>query len=333
MSDLRSLVLYNDREDRVHPMEEHELYYEWWYSDFIFDNGWSAVAVFHYRDWLKHSRVPSVEISIYDPEGNRYYEETIVKKDEVKASEEKCDVTIGGHHFWQEDADHYRVVVNSKKVGADLTLKRIAPPMFLPPEGCIYSVGSEQHFCCWPIPRGEASGKIVIDSKEMPVKGICYHDHDWGTTDMNQNFGGWIWGRFFDNVYSGIFCILWPLSEVTPLQKAGTDQAAFIYLAKGKDLILMSESVEMVTLADGFDEPTGQTNPMKFTLKAKEANCEINATFDVQKIVERDHLKFSHWKTHNWRYLDNYEAKITLDGVTDIAKGQMLHERFLLRLK
>ena len=333
MTDLRPYSLYQDIEDRVHPLKD-EFYYEWWYNDFRFENGWSAVANWHFSDWLKKPRVPSVEISIYDPDGNRYFEETVVKPGEVFASEEKCDVEIGGHRFWQE-GDNYRLIVNSKNVGADLTLRRLVPPLFIAPEGNIYSDPSspDRHYWVVSIPRGEAFGKLIVDGKEMMVKGSCYHDHNWGTCDMNQNFGGWTWGRFFDEEYSGIFSLSYPLSSIPLYQKPGTDHAGIIYLAKHDELILLSEGIELITLVDGFDEPTGQTTPLKFILKAKEDNCEFSAVMDVQKIVERDHLKFAGWKTHNWRFLDNYEATITLNGKTDIVKGQTLHERFLLRMK
>jgi hypothetical protein len=325
MADLRPYLFYEDRDDRWHP-QETEFHYEWWYSDFRFDNGWSAVAAWHYSDWLKKPRAPSVELSIYDPDGNRYYEETVVKAGQAVASEKKCDVLIGGHHFWQE-GNEYRLVVNSGKVGADLTLQRVAPAMMLPSSGSIYydETSGDAHFWCVSIPRGNAFGKLIIAGKEIPVRGVCYHDHNWGTCDMNQNFGGWVWGRFFDDVYSGIFTTAYPL---TPLPLTG-----ILYLAKRGELVMMTDGAEIITLKEGFDEPSGITNSVKFMVKGQEENCEFEAIMEVQRIIERDHLKFSGWKTHNWRFLDNYEATITVDGVTDTVKGQTIHERFLLRLK
>jgi hypothetical protein len=106
-----------------------------------------------------------------------------------------------------------------------------------------------------------------------------------------------------------------------------------IYLAKGNQLILCTEIIDLIIEEEVFDELTGQTIPSKLVLRASEDNCKLMCSFDVQRVVERDHLQFSGWKTHNWRFLDNYKADITLDGKKTSASGQTLHEKFLLRLK
>ncbi|RPJ61160.1 MAG: hypothetical protein EHM12_05550 [Dehalococcoidia bacterium] len=330
MTNLIPLISYSDIEDRRHKLDGPD-YYEWWYSDFRFENGWTAVAVWHYSDWLKKPRVPSVEISIYDPDGNRYYEETVLKPGDAKASEEKCDVTIGKHHFWQ-DGNHYRLIVDSKKAGADLTMTAAAPPFFIAP-GAIYSEGKDEHFWCIPVPRGVAEGKLYVDGQEMKVTGICYHDHNWGSCDMNRNFGGWTWGRFFDDEYSGIFSYSFPIHIASSPEPQVNSQTGILYLAKKDKLILCTEKIQVTTEEEVFDELTGQTVGSKVILKASEDNCQAKCEFTLQNIVERDHLKFAGWNTHNWRFLDTYNTEIVLDGKKDKTSGKMLHEKFLLRLK
>jgi hypothetical protein len=109
--------------------------------------------------------------------------------------------------------------------------------------------------------------------------------------------------------------------------------SGILYLAQKDRLILCTEKIQMVTEEEFFDETTGQAVPGKIVLKASEENCKLKCSFNVQRVVERDHLHFSGWKTHNWRFLDGYKANITLDGKKTTASGQMLHEKFLLRLK
>ena len=330
MTNLIPFFAYTDADDSFHPVDSRD-YYEWWYNDFHFDNGWAAVAVWHYRDWLKKPRVPSVEISIYDPAGKRYYHETVIATDKATASETQCDVRIGNHHFWQENGG-YRLVVDAKGISADLTMRRSVPPLFIP-AGLIYEDNSNQHYWCVPVPRGNATGEISVDNHRMPVNGVCYHDHNWGTCDMNENFGGWTWGRFFDPVYSGIFSYSFLINPETANPAEPAAGSGIIYLAKNDMVILCSEKVNMDVAEEVFDEPTGQTMPRQLVLSAAEDNCSISCHLTVQRIIERDHLKFAGWKTHNWRYLDDYRAEITLDGQKDVSSGQTLHERFLLRLK
>lgn len=58
MTNLIPFIVYSDVEDRCHKIKSED-YYEWWYSDFKFDNGWTAVAVWHYSDWLKKPGSPA----------------------------------------------------------------------------------------------------------------------------------------------------------------------------------------------------------------------------------------------------------------------------------
>lgn len=330
MTNLIPYISYSDIEDRLHKIDSSE-YYEWWYSDFRFDNGWSAVVVFHYSDWLRKPRVPSVEISIYDPNGKRYYEETVLRPGKAWASEEICDIEIGKHRL-QQVGSNYHLAVNSQKAGADLTMTPSSPPFYIPP-GAIYSEGKNEHFWCVPIPRGNAQGSLFVDGNELKVKGICYHDHNWGSCDINRSFGGWTWGRFFDDEYSGIFSCSFPVHVTdSPLPQVN-GPTGILYLAKNERLILCTEKIKLMTEEESFDEMTGQTVATKQVLEAAEESCSARCVFSVQKIVERDHLKFSGWDTHNWRFLDNYTADITLDGKTHSTAGRMIHERFLLRLK
>jgi hypothetical protein len=323
-TDLKAYLKYEDGNDGVHPLKT-ELYYEWWYCDFRFDNGWSAAVVYYYSDMTKKPRAPTVEMSIYDPGGKRYFEKTDVKTDEAAASEEKCDVRIGGHRFWQE-GNTYRLIVESSKVGADLTLQRETPAMFIPAEvNNPDSAASDKHFWCVSIPRGKASGKLVVEGKEISVQGVCYHDHNWGTGQPNLTCGGWVWGHFFDDTYSGFYALVYPVSS-QPF-------TGFIYLAKHEELILLSDAVQVMTVEERFDEPTGLTIPIRFVVTGKEGSCEFSGAMDVQNVVEKDHQQFPDFKTHNWRFIGNYEGAITLDGATDNVKGQGFHERYLLRLK
>jgi hypothetical protein len=330
MTNLIPFIRYTDEDDRCHKLPAVD-YYEWWYSDFRFTNGWTAVAVWHYRDWLKKPRVPSVEISIYDPDGNRYYEETVVDTRGASASETICDVKIGKHHF-RQGGNQYRLLVDSRKAGADLVMKCIAPPFFIAP-GAIYSEGGDEHFWCVPVPRGEAEGSLYVNGEEMKVKGICYHDHNWGSCDMNRSFGGWTWGRFFDKTYSGIFSCSFPVHVTPSSEPQLNSHSGILYVAKGSELVLCTEKIELVTKEESFDELTGQIIGTKLLLSGREDGSAATCEFTIQRVVERDHLKFSGWNSHNWRFLDSYDAEIAVDGKKESVSGQMLHEKFLLRLK
>ena len=81
------------RDYALHPSDEPG-WWEWWYFDADFENGYSIAGTFHFGS----PRPPAnrdarfIEIAVYDPEGNK---RTIRKRhpvDQCYASEETCKV-------------------------------------------------------------------------------------------------------------------------------------------------------------------------------------------------------------------------------------------------
>ncbi len=46
-------------------------YYEWWYVDCSFDNGYHMVLTFHYRNHFMNPIIPTTQLMIYHPDGGK----------------------------------------------------------------------------------------------------------------------------------------------------------------------------------------------------------------------------------------------------------------------
>jgi hypothetical protein len=85
---------YTDKDDGLHPYKTPD-YYEWWYSDAHFDNGYSCVTVYHWMCGFMQPRYPVVTKQIYTPEGEKIESAKVFQPSECTASVSKCVVKMG----------------------------------------------------------------------------------------------------------------------------------------------------------------------------------------------------------------------------------------------
>lgn len=183
--------------------------YEWWYFDFIFDDGSKAVIHFNTKDNTtikQDGTLPSVVVKITDPNGHEHKDNVVLTAADAHFGEGKCDVTFGPHSI-EGDLSTYRIRVTptagtngadgageASSVGADLVLTSTSKP-WRPGAGG-FAFGDEGYFT-WlcAVPRGTVEGTLYYDGREHAVTGAGYHDHQWGNMEHNKTWDHWIWGR------------------------------------------------------------------------------------------------------------------------------------------
>jgi len=167
---------------------------EWWYFDAVFDNGYSihlGVRTYH----IKNSGIVQSRITIY-------------KKGKVEVEAFKSNLFSNFHTSYNKplvlindksiiefDEEHY------KKTGIwkyHVLLKINHNEVDLAFTGIMQGWKIETSDTCWTValPKAKVTGKITINGHTMKVKGIGYHDHNWGYTPITavKNLG-WYWGR------------------------------------------------------------------------------------------------------------------------------------------
>lgn len=179
--------------------------WEWWYSDFIFDDGSTAVVQFltkEGRDVGRKGDHPTVHIRIKLADGTELSDSPAFKVSETSYSQEQCDVVMGGNCF-KGDLHEYHIQAHSKQgFGVDLKLTSQSKPYR--PGSAYFEFGSQENFYTWlcVVPKGEVSGTMTYNGQTHAVHGSGYHDHQWGSTNFLKEWNHWVWARQRFNDYS-----------------------------------------------------------------------------------------------------------------------------------
>lgn len=314
---------YQDKDDGLHP-HKGDSYYEWWYFDARFDNGYSCVLTWHWRNAFLRPHIPTIQIFVYTPDGTRRVGMAAVKPEECRACEDRCDVQMGDS-FCRRENGLYRVKMYAKGVGAELMFRNLLPG-FKPASGFVYRSSVAEHGHTIAIPRGVVEGNLYVDGQVIPVKGLGYHDHNWGSVNMYECFGGWYWGRLFDPTYTLIYAWMLPLKEAKP-------NPPFLYLAKDDRPVLATDKFQFIVEKTETDDITGKSTARDILIKSQgKGAIQFQCRLNTKRVVECGRLpQVTDWPQYNWRFLADYQAEIEINGVTDKVSGEAVHECLLLK--
>lgn len=173
--------------------------FEWWYVDSQFDNGNKAVFTFFTKSSepdCDGPAMPSLKLVLTLPDGN-----TIVKKihepvnSVIRASKEKCDVTISNSYLKEVDGD-YILHFEEEGIVIDLDMKSIVPMIRLGSGHTVYGA-DESKFFGWlnAQPTSKISGSLDVNGVHYDLVGNGYHDHNWGNVSIESLMNHWYWGR------------------------------------------------------------------------------------------------------------------------------------------
>lgn len=172
--------------------------WEWWYSDFILDDGTTVVVQF----LVKEGRMigmkgdhPSVHIRIKFADGTELSDSPAFKVRETHYSQEQCDVVMGDN-FFKGDLREYHIYATSKK-GFSVDFKLISQSKPYRPGTAYFELGCPENYYTWlcVVPKGEVTGTITYDGQMRTVHGSGYHDHQWGSTNFLKEWNHWVWAR------------------------------------------------------------------------------------------------------------------------------------------
>ncbi|MCU1234230.1 MAG: hypothetical protein JWP63_2197 [Candidatus Solibacter sp.] len=214
--------------------------FEWWYFDAQLTDGRTLVVVFFIdQDAGERRFVYRAQATVASPNGQRVAAEYVTHQD-VSISRERPEIHIG-KSFLRGDLDTYRVVMDASdlgKLGLDVTIRRIFPPRVSPAnrENIIQADKIFGWVC--PVPRGELTGTITVNGETAAVKGVAYHDHNWGTTTMGSLLHHWIWGRAAIGPYTAVYASEYPNQPYTNSRTDGLQQ---FFIASEREVLVNVE--------------------------------------------------------------------------------------------
>lgn len=320
----RNVSRYQSRDDASHIHHNAEEYYEWWYLDAAFDNGYHFVTTFHYRNAFLKPMVPSIQFFIYKPDGTKIERYDLIKPEEATAHPDYCDVRMGGS-FIKDMGDHYEICLQIGSMGACLKLKTLSPS-WKPGNGQLYLNPDTGTTFGWsvPVPNGAIEGELYLKDETIKVKGHGYHDHNWGNCFMHSLFENWYWGRIHDDKFCVDYGWVKPRDDKMPM-------VAPLLIATQKNVVLSTNKLEVDLQDIRKDEVFGREYANRLILTAEAQGVSMQIEIQTKRIAERLELpKAAEWDQHYYRFIAEYSMDLDIDGEKHSSGGDLLHEFVLL---
>jgi hypothetical protein len=326
------------RDYTLHPSDAPG-WWEWWYFDADFENGYTIVGTFHFGS----PRPPAnrdarfIEISIYDPAGNKRLVRKRFPKEQCSASETTCSVTIGENVF-KGEIPTFHLHFQEGEQGCDLTFDSVVEGFM--PKVSTSNVGEAEVGWVIPTARARVSGTLIWDGKAMDVTGSGYHDHNWSDAPMSGA------GDREDLLaFMGL-----PIGDWTLNFSAGRSQRKLSYKPYGAMYAYKKDKVVAVSekgggLGSEFEvNDAGVTFPQRYRIWFDEPRIvegEIQLT--VTQVIEFMDLlsrykPFQKWFAQTYvgspayfRYRLNYEADFKILGEKVAGQGHSWCEHHLFK--
>ena len=278
-------------EDRRRNTDSSPNNWEWWYSDFIFDDGTTAVIQFftkggnHIR---KNGDFPSINLRITHPDGTHYSDSIEVKARDCSFGNDKCDVRLGVHLFTGDLREYHIHVEPTKGYGADLKLVSCSKPYR--PGTAYFNFGSPDKFYTWfcAVPKAEVSGTITFGGKTCEVIGKGYHDHQWGNVQFLTEWNNWLWARQSFDDYSMI------VFDMVSTAKTGFSRFPIVFV-QDKDGNIVFENTENVSceVLESYcdDKASGKEYPKSLRYVFENSGDKVIYTLKEKKVIESQGLR------------------------------------------
>lgn len=311
---------YRRRDDGSHIYHNAEDYYEWWYFDAAFDNGYHMVATFHYRNMFLRPMVPSIQMFLYCPDGTRIERYALIGSEEASADPDTCHVRMG--ESWVKDSgDAYALHIRIKDTGADLLFRNRVPP-WKPGEGFNYRDEQRGKTAGWvvPVPHGDVEGELSIGERTVRVTGHGYHDHNWGNYRCHETFRAWYWGRVHHDTYAVDYGWVLPRDPEAPVSSP-------LLLARQGEILLSTDQLTLDLEDMTRDARFGQEYAGRLRLRSEALGVDFEMDIRTNRVLESTKLpKVTPWEQYYYRFLADYTMTLSIDGLTEHLRGEMLHE-------
>jgi hypothetical protein len=268
-------------EDAPHRPETPE-YYEWWYFDHHFDNGYTAVAVFHRATAFLPSRPPSVEITVITPNGTELRSFRTLPAQEFHIADDRADIRAG-EDFVRDATRRYEIravgqTAQGVRIGMHTTLDGVLPGWKFGESKTVVD-GRDGFAWVVPLPRAHCRGTLYVGSEELPVVGTGYHDHNWGQISLSRLLSYWHWGR----IYAGdLTCIY---ADVVGRRRQAGIPTGLLMLAIGDRIIFNTSRVRIEEREIAFSPQANRTYPRSLRITSEMDGAPLELDIRSKELV------------------------------------------------
>jgi len=255
--------------------------YEWWYFDGSLSDGSSMVIVFYTKDQIMPNKPmkPKVTFELNRPDGTRVFKELEIDTSQFSASKDSCNVRIGVNSF-SGNLHDYTIHIAIDSVKADIALHGTVPS-WRPNTGfTTFQQGKQSHYFAWlpSVPQGNLEGTVTISGRSQVVKGVGYHDHNWGDAPMQNLIHDWYWGRAQVGNYSII------ASYITAADKYSNATIPIFMLARDGRIVADDFTKVKFSTSDIYiDQHTKKPVAGKIVYDFNDGSSHYRVTFERSK--------------------------------------------------
>jgi predicted secreted hydrolase len=270
-------------EDGDHYSPERD-FFEWWYFDAFFDNGFRLVAIIHSSLYNAVDHKPTLDIRVTVPERPSVTAIARFVRRDFRSSPYYCDVQLGDCRVYMQEPGRYHLSLRQGAVAAELAFEATAPG-WRAGTGYLFMDDESGDYFKWvvPIPQALVSGFIVLHNQKIPVMGVGYHDHNWGNFFLPNAFSRWYWGRLSSKLGEKQWAVIF--GDVIGNSSIQAHVRPFMFVYDGK-VLSMTPQV-MVEEEDKSLEPvTGTPFAEKLKITAHEKGYKVEISLCAGKVLE-----------------------------------------------
>ncbi len=213
------------------------------------------------------------------------------------AKEKQLHVWIDRWFLKAEEGDHrrFRLFAREKGMEVDLTVEPVKPPVIQGTNG-VSQKGPQSHHTShyYSLTRLQTSGSIRVKEEVIPVTGISWFDHEFGSGDLADHLVGWDW--FSLQLENNHEIMMYGLRR----QDGSFDPAS------SGTLVLEDGSAQHLTLSDvhilikgHWTSPTsGARYPSQwsFSIPSKGIALELSPTVSGQELITTNSTGVTYWE-------------------------------------
>jgi predicted secreted hydrolase len=152
--------------------------------------------------------------------------------------------------------------------------------------------GYASHY--YSIPRLKTEGKIFLRGKELPVQGISWMDHEFGSSQLRDDQVGWDWFSIqLDNQFELVFYQMRHSNGKIDLSSSGT-----MIFADGTHHHLPLKAFQIEALEKWRSQKSGATYPSKWRVKVPDYRIELLLTPTIrdQELITKESTRVTYWE-------------------------------------
>ena len=257
------------------PMYGEPVTGQWWFHQAVFDNGWTVQINFMIMNWI-----PDVWLELQSPDGVTTVKHFLHAPEDLRYVPEVHDISFGRsriHGKWP----NYEMHVEEEGFVCDLAFEEVTQSVFMPPDGVfvgrMQSPATPVYLGYAVHPRSLVSGKMIVEGKEISVKGEGYHDHQWQNTPQSRfPATQWHWSSIKIKDYTLMW---WDMT----CSELGYQHFSFLWCLKGKEVIEFEPHCNYYVVTSDFEIDPVTMFPCQKKIQVLFDMLTIKGTMTYQK--------------------------------------------------